>query len=255
MGFFDWLTGGKKPAPYPPCLFPGCNIDGWHAHRKGPICAVETCSTHAWSKGDILCDQHYLSRNPICAASTCTQHVFKPEHTHCYDHWKIGETQRKKHLREMSRTVSWARKGNYNRLISFTSSYLRTPIERCDEQSVLDCLITKMGIHPGHAAAFTSSDAARGIIGWAPPLDTKGLENEGYEWTDFKGGKWYRSLSQPGPWTRHGGKVHDELGRGNTPTGIQEQSNKSTIIQNITYNIQDSAISGDIKADVNLKDD
>ena len=155
----------------------------------------------------------------------------------------------------MGRAVSSSRKRNYNRLISSSSTLLGKSIESCDEQTVLDCLTTKMGIHPGHAAAFTSSAAARGVIGWDPPIDKEGLENEGHEWTDFKGVRWYRSVSQPGPWTRHGGKVHDELGRGNTPTGIQEQSNKSTIIQNITYNIQDSAISGDIKADVNLKDD
>lgn len=174
MGFFDWLTGGKKPQgrPQPVQYRPTKTID--------------------------------LSANPICASETCNQHVFKPEHTHCYTHWKIGESQRKEHERKLGRKLSSSRKRNYNQLISFTSTHLETPIESCDEQTVLDCLITKMGIHPGHAAALTSSDAARGFIGWAPPLDEKGLEKEGHEWTDFQGAKWYRSLSQPGPWTRHG---------------------------------------------------
>jgi hypothetical protein len=173
MGFFDWLTGGKNPQPQaspPPVQYRPIDLSG----------------------------------NPICASETCAQHVFKTEHTHCYMHWKVGERQRKDHERKMGRTVSSSRKGNYNQLISFTSTHLGMPIESCDEQTVLNCLITKMGIHPGHAAAFTSSDAAKGVIGWSPPLDKEGLEKEGYEWTDFKGAKWYRSLSQPGPWTRHG---------------------------------------------------
>ena len=174
MGFFDWLTGGKKPESKPQPV------------QYRPINTID------------------LSGNPICASETCAEHVFKPEHTHCYTHWKIGETQRKEHVRKMGRTVSSSRKRNYNQLISSSSTLLGKSIESCDEQTVLDCLTTKMGIHPGHAAAFTSSAAARGVIGWAPPLDKEGLEDEGYEWTEFKGARWYRSLSQPGPWIRHG---------------------------------------------------
>jgi len=174
MGFFDWLTGGKKSESKPQPV------------QYRPITTID------------------LSGNPICASETCAEHVFKPEHTHCYTHWKIGETQRKEHERKLGRNVSSSRKRNYNQLISSSSPLLGKPIESCDEQTVLNCLITKMGIHPGHAAAFTSSDGARGVIGWAPPIDKEGLENEGHEWTEFKGAKWYRSLSQPGPWTRHG---------------------------------------------------
>jgi hypothetical protein len=174
MGFFDWLTGGKKSESKPQPV------------QYRPINTID------------------LSGNPICASETCAEHVFKPEHTHCYTHWKIGKTQRKEHERKLGRKLSPSQKRNYNQLISSSSPLLGKSIESCDEQTVLNCLITKMGIHPGHAAAFTSSDGARGVIGWAPPLDKEGLENEGYEWTDFKGAKWYRSLSQPGPWTRHG---------------------------------------------------
>ena len=297
MGFFDWLTGANKtqqivtqrvetPAqPLPTCpTNPGvhCNyhfrapFDPGHHH---PFCSFGGCvsfhhlgrgagwrrlKNHSVSPSHKYCNEHaFFEGKPICQREGCSTPVSRHEFTLCLRHWMQNQMQDKRMgktvARRLNRKISPSKIWSYNRLIDTTSRYLRKPIEMCTDKEVAFSLIQNMHISPREASAFINSDAVKGLAGWLPRIDAHGQESEGFEWTDFQGGKWYRSLTEPGPWTRYGAATQPPQTQQqpqqqsyNPPT---HQSDAQTVIQNITYNIQDSAISGDINANINRIND
>jgi len=116
----------------------------------------------------------------------------------------------------------------------------------CSSQEIIDCLIQRLHFRPQDASSFVNSDGVKGALGWIPPIDIVGMEKEGYEWTEFQGAHWFRSLTMPGPWTRFGSKNDQQEQQSQKPQNTLNEP--QTVIQNITYNIQDSAISGDLKS-------
>ena len=289
MGFFDWLTGANKTqentqnlgpilqhCPKNPGIY--CNLHDRSPFDSGhdnPLCAHPDCyygvfgssdgvnryyhsgRKHTVSPSHSYCEQHsFFEGKPSC--QLCSRPVSRPEFKLCLKHWTIEknnkEREEKNLRRELKRTISHSKRYSYNRLLNTTSRYLRKPIEMCTDREVMFCLIQDLHIPPREASAFVNSDAVKGVAGWLPPIDVPGQESKGYEWTEFKGANWYRSLTIPGPWTRYGATPQPQQPRQTSeqnPVHSTPQSEGQTVIQNITYNIQDSAISGDINADIN----
>ena len=113
---------------------------------------------------------------------------------------------------------------------------------------------------PNSASAYhTETQTPYGISIAADDTDGKVTvtwqESDGYEWIVFKGANWYRSLTIPGPWTRHGATQQNHENTQQNSGYSDQQQKGQTVIQNITYNIQDSAISGDINADINRRNE
>lgn len=292
MGFFDWLTGANKPqektqnlgpilqyCPKNPGVY--CNLHDRNPFDPGhdnPLCAHPDCycgrygssdgvkryyhigRKHTVSPSHSYCEHHsFFEGKPICQREGCSTPVSRHTFTLCLRHWMQKQMQDKRMekmvARRLNRKISPSKIRSYNRLIDTTSRYLGKPIEMCTDREVASSLIQNMHIAPREASAFINSDAVKGLAGWLPRIDAHGQESEGFEWTDFQGGKWYRSLTEPGPWTRFGAATQPPQTQQqpqqqsyNPPT---HQPDVQTVIQNITYNIQDSAISGDLNADIN----
>ena len=290
MGLFDWLTGANKtqrvetPAqPLPTCpTNPGvhCNYYSRAPFAPGhhhPFCSFGGCvsythfdgrfyrlKNHSLSPSHKYCNEHaFFEGKPICQREGCSTPVSRHTFTLCLYHWTQDKKQDKRMAkmvaRKLNRKMSPSKTWSYNRLLETTARYLGKPIEMCTDREVASSLIQNMHIAPREASAFINSDAVKGLAGWLPRIDAHGQESEGFEWTDFQGGKWYRSLTDPGPWTRYGAATQPQQTQQqpqqqsyNPPT---HQPDVQTVIQNITYNIQDSAISGDLNADINRIND
>lgn len=277
MGFFDWLSNRKRQAAdaewerkrqaryaeydrtQPRCARASHRCSSkYSSNRWHQIHGIPLCEHHGFFHGKPTCQHH----SPY-TGGYCTEPVSRHEFTLCLYHWMqkqmIDKRMGKMVARRLNRTISPSKIRSYNRLIDTTSRYLGKPIEMCTDREVASSLIQNMDIAPREASAFINSDAVKGLAGWLPRIDAHGKESEGFEWTDFQGGKWYRSLTEPGPWTRYGAATQPPQTQQqpqqqsyNPPT---HQSDAQTVIQNITYNIQDSAISGDLNADINRIND
>lgn len=293
MGFLDWLKGKTKPegntqnieqilqyCPKNPGVY--CNLHDRSPYDPGhdnPLCKHPDCYYGVYGSSDgftkryhpgrkhsvsplhSYCAEHSIFEGkPMC--QMCSRPVLKTEFKLCLKHWTIQqkeeERQERKLRRNLKRTISPSKNFSYNRLLISTSRFLRKPIEMCTEKEVMFSLIQDMNIPPQEASAFVNSDAVKGLAGWLPPIDVPGQESDGYEWVEFKGANWYRSLTIPGPWTRYGATPQPQQSQQNTQQnhGYSDQQQKGqTVIQNITYNIHDSAISGNINADVNRRNE
>ena len=171
MGLFDWFSKGNKAQP---------------------IVRQRVTQTHTRSPYHRYAEENYFFKGkPICQVERCSNPVSRHEFTLCLKCWMSknnnAKQQEKELRRKLKRTISPSKRRSYNRLIDNTSRYLRKPIEMCTEREVVFSLIDNMHISPREASAFTNSDAVKGLAGWIPSIDTRGIESEGFEWTDFQG--------------------------------------------------------------------